>query len=84
MGRRGPDKVYDVRWFISMTKSQDDFLHAMAVLMGVGKQEVLRHMIDTAFIYSIAGSVPAELLVEEQPAPKRKKRSKKKHKKAGG
>ena len=54
MGLRGPEKEYDVSMRMTVTHSQDQFLQAMASLQDVSKQEVMRRMIDTFFVYSLA------------------------------
>jgi hypothetical protein len=54
MGKRGPDKQYDVSMRLTVTHSQNEFLEAMSNLQDVSKQEVVRRMIDSFFPYSLA------------------------------
>ena len=57
MGMRGPEPQYDVPIKMRVSHAQDEFLDAMARLQSVSKAEVIRRMIDTFFVYSLAGNV---------------------------
>ena len=60
MGLRGPDKQYDVRMRVDITHAMDEFLETMSSLMGCTKQEVVRRMIDQAFVWSMAQQIKKE------------------------
>ena len=60
MGLRGPDKQYDVRMRVDITHAMDEFLETMSSLMGCTKQEVVRRMIDQAFVWSMAEQIKKE------------------------
>lgn len=54
MGKRGPEKRYDITLRVGLTHSQHNFIEETSELQGVKKAEVVRRMIDTFFPYSLA------------------------------
>ena len=53
MGLRGPEKEYDVIMRLSLTHSQNDFITELAEFHAVSKREMVRLMIDRAFMESM-------------------------------
>ncbi len=57
MGLRGPEKEYHVTMRLTLTHSQANFIKELSELHGVSNREVVRLMIDRAFVESMVAAV---------------------------
>lgn len=57
MGLRGPEKKYDFNMRLTLTHSQSDFLKELSDMHGVSKREIVRILVDRAFLESLVSTL---------------------------